>query len=119
MKHDQHTLEFLYSNILIKENSLDSDLWKTQPEEFYNEPLNNPIDSDDKKESKFDIIIKELENSKASELLLNNLKDLNENEINDLIKKLNNIGNQSREDNMWFLKDNLIKYLFVLSRYNF
>jgi hypothetical protein len=131
MKHDQHTLELLYSDIIIKENS---EFWKIQPEEVYNEPLNLPPDenqdnlknnedldekNEDSQEQKFDIIIDELKNSKPSLLLLQHLKSLSENEIDFLIKELNEIGNQSEEDEMWYLKDNLIRFLFALPKYKF
>lgn len=121
MKYDQHLLESAYNKILLKEdianfNNLPDDPSITNrftPNKDNDE--NTEIEQEDDREETNDSmqeIINELGNRIASENLLKNLNALTSNGIDDLISILN-------EEEQWALKDNLIRFLFVLKDYEF
>jgi len=122
MKYDQHLLEKAYNKILLKEDIANFDNVPDDPSiknRFTPAKGNDEEDREieeegDREESNDSMqeIIKELGNRIASENLLKNLNNLTSNGIDDLISILN-------EEEQWALKDNLIRFLFVLKDYEF
>jgi len=124
MKYDQHLLEKAYNKILLKEEIAN---FGDVPDEHSarnsfmpkqgnnNEYENREIEEEDDREESNDSmqeIINELGNRIASENILKNLNSLGSNGIDDLISYLN-------EKEQWALKDNLIRFLYVLKDYEF
>jgi hypothetical protein len=133
MTYDQNILENLYTNIIFenKENNLDPEMMElsklNQEDVFSNQDESEDL-SNDKIDPNISTIIKELENSNPSPLLLKSFDQMysdpsaitrtispNIDKIQDLINKLNSLGNS--DSSYWKLKDNLIKYLFFYKKY--
>jgi restriction endonuclease Mrr len=118
MKYDQHLLESAYKKIYVREDSsffnndydpLPNAAKKSEAEE--NREIEQENDREESNDSMQEII-NELGNRIASPNLLKNLNMLDSNGIEDLISTLN-------EEQEWTLKDNLIRFLFVLKGYQF
>jgi len=119
MKYDQHLLESAYKKIYLKEEI------SSFGNEDYN-PLPNPpqkseaeidreIDEEDDRAEVTDSvqeIINRLGDRVNIEPLLKKLHDLSSENIETLIETLN-------EEEQWVLKDNLIRFLFMLRGYQF
>jgi restriction endonuclease Mrr len=121
MKYDQHLLESAYKKIYVKEDIANFDNLPDDPSiknrftPDKDNVENSEIEQEDEREETNDSmqeIINELGNRIASENLLKNLNALTSNGIDDLILILN-------EKEEWALKDNLIRFLFVLKDYEF
>ena len=127
MKYDQHLLEKAYNKILLKEDIANFNDVPDDPyirNGFLPNQNNNYNDGnyesreteeeEDREEfnDSMQEIINELGNRIASENVLKNLNNLGSNGIDDLISNLN-------EKEEWALKDNLIRFLYVLKDYKF
>ena len=107
MKYDQHLLESAYKKIYIKEEI--SSFGDDKAE------IDREIDEEDERAEVNDSvqeIINELGNRVNTEPLLKKLYDLSSDNIEPLIQTLN-------EEEQWTLKDNLIRFLFMLRGYEF
>ena len=121
MKYDQHLLESAYKKVYLKEeissfNDGEYDPLPNPPQEPDSESeITREIDEEDDRAEVNDSvqeIINKLGDRVNTEPLLEKLNGLNSNEIDELISNLND-GEQ------WGLKDNLIRFLFMLRGYEF
>jgi len=119
MKYDQHLLESAYKKIYLKEEI--SSFGDGEYDPLPNPPqkseaeIDREIDEEDDRAETNDSIqqvINELGNRIPSENLLKNLNSLSSDAIEELISTLN-------ENEQWVLKDNLIRFLFILKGYEF
>jgi len=119
MKFDQHLLESAYKKIYLKEeiSSFEDGEYDPlpNPQQKSESEIDREIDEEDDRAETNDSIqqvINELGNRIPSENLLKNLNSLSSDAIEELISTLN-------ENEQWVLKDNLIRFLFILKGYEF
>ena len=119
MKYDQHLLESAYSKIYLNEaiSSFGDGEYDPlpNPQQKSEAEIDREIDEEDDRAEVTDSvqeIINRLGDRVNIEPLLKKLNDLSSDNIETLIETLN-------EEEQWTLKDNLIRFLFMLRGYQF